>query len=72
MAEARIPVHCSEDGSNLQALIDLCASDAPGSIRGKIAKENVTPEDKTTGIIFHYVVAEVERGEPILVQKISC
>lgn len=28
-------------------------------------------EDNTTGIMIHYVIAEVDRGEPILVQKIK-
>ncbi|KAI1775562.1 phosphoribosylglycinamide formyltransferase [Hypoxylon cercidicola] len=41
MAEARISVLCSGNGTNLQALIDSCASDAPGSIRGKIIKVTV-------------------------------
>ncbi|KAI1382341.1 phosphoribosylglycinamide formyltransferase [Hypoxylon crocopeplum] len=41
MAEARISVLCSGNGTNLQALIDSCASDAPDSIRGKIIKVTV-------------------------------
>ncbi|KAI1470075.1 phosphoribosylglycinamide formyltransferase [Daldinia caldariorum] len=41
MAEARISVLCSGNGTNLQALIDSCASDAPDSIRGKIVKVTV-------------------------------
>ncbi|KAG4222640.1 hypothetical protein PC116_g28886 [Phytophthora cactorum] len=41
MSEARISVLCSGNGSNLQALIDSCASDAPDSIRGKIVKVTV-------------------------------
>ncbi|KAI1383353.1 phosphoribosylglycinamide formyltransferase [Hypoxylon trugodes] len=41
MAEARISVLCSGNGTNLQALIDSCASDVPGSIRGKIIKVTV-------------------------------
>lgn len=28
-------------------------------------------QDNTTGIMIHYVIAEVDRGEPILVQKIK-
>lgn len=28
-------------------------------------------QDNTTGIMIHYVIAEVDRGEPILVQKIQ-
>ncbi|KAL7629194.1 Bifunctional purine biosynthetic protein ADE5,7 [Parahypoxylon ruwenzoriense] len=28
-------------------------------------------EDNTTGIMIHYVIAEVDRGEPILTQKIK-
>ncbi|XDG06685.1 hypothetical protein ABKA04_006300 [Annulohypoxylon sp. FPYF3050] len=41
MAEARISVLCSGNGTNLQALIDSCASNAPDSIRGKIIKVTV-------------------------------
>ncbi|KAI1107901.1 phosphoribosylglycinamide formyltransferase [Jackrogersella minutella] len=41
MAEARISVLCSGNGTNLQALIDSCASEAPDSIRGKIIKVTV-------------------------------
>ncbi|OTB08688.1 hypothetical protein M426DRAFT_51665 [Hypoxylon sp. CI-4A] len=41
MAEARISVLCSGNGTNLQALIDSCASDSPDSIRGKIVKVTV-------------------------------
>lgn len=28
-------------------------------------------ENNTTGIMIHYVIAEVDRGEPILVQRIK-
>ncbi|KAI1760706.1 phosphoribosylglycinamide formyltransferase [Hypoxylon sp. FL1150] len=41
MSEARISVLCSGNGTNLQALIDSCASDASDSIRGKIVKVTV-------------------------------
>ncbi|KAI2473533.1 phosphoribosylglycinamide formyltransferase [Annulohypoxylon bovei var. microspora] len=41
MAEARISVLCSGNGTNLQALIDSCVSNAPESIRGKIIKVTV-------------------------------
>ncbi|KAI0889815.1 phosphoribosylglycinamide formyltransferase [Annulohypoxylon maeteangense] len=41
MAEARISVLCSGNGSNLQALIDSSTSNAPDSIRGKIIKVTV-------------------------------
>ncbi|KAI5866448.1 hypothetical protein GGS23DRAFT_593196 [Durotheca rogersii] len=130
----RISVLCSGNGTNLQALIDSCASDAPDSIPGKIVKVTVSRkgayattraekagiptdyfhpvkdgyqtlgekdagklnqarlqydatvcipprpspnqivpelEDGTTGIVIRYVVAEVDRGEPILVRKIK-
>ena len=29
-------------------------------------------ENSKTGIMIHYVIAEVDRGEPILVQEIEC
>lgn len=41
MDGARISVLCSGNGTNLQALIDSCASDAPESIHGKIVKVTV-------------------------------
>ena len=29
-------------------------------------------EDNTTGIMIHYVVKEVDRGEPIVIRKVEC
>lgn len=29
-------------------------------------------QDDTTGIMIHYVISEVDRGEPIVVRKIEC
>lgn len=34
--------------------------------------QNGTLEDGTTGIMIHYVISEVDRGQPIVVRKVQC
>ncbi|TVY46749.1 Phosphoribosylglycinamide formyltransferase [Lachnellula occidentalis] len=66
LAEKRVPV------INLHPALPKQYDGANAIERAYDDYHKGTLEDDTTGIMVHYVISEVDRGEPIVIRKIQC
>lgn len=80
MSLSRVPLpHRSPAVARFEAELTWAFSPLPGKYDGAGAIQRAWDdfqagklEDNTTGIMIHYVIEEVDRGEPILVERIEC